>query len=397
MITHCRNRPPSGLQIAAILSTLLIAFATKAARGDDLPPADDVAARIASQGFHPLNDEGTFTLDRHLKTPGVADLSDTDGVARLIAIRDLVRLLPADSESVIGLLDHNDLHVRQIAAAALGIAAASESVLALEERLREDTAAIVRSQAAMSLGQIKSVQSLSILQNFSVSDPSDDVRHQCELAAGQITSLAPTDPLQLEAFRDIDPESFDALRVGSPAPNFTLNDTRGRQWDPARQGADRWVVLIWIFADWCPVCHREFSELIETRERFEDANIAVATVECHDRFRTRVMTGENLQPTYWFSKDSFGEHYRQGIWWPHLSDPAGAIGAKFGVSPMAFAVHGEYVNRPSTIIIDPQGVCRFAYYGTYWGDRPSIAETLKMVEDERFDFQHPKRLAMPSP
>lgn len=60
---------------------------------------------------------------------------------------------------------------------------------------------------------------------------------------------------------------------------------------------------------------------------------------------------------------------------------------------MAFAVHAEYVNRPSTIIIDPEGMVRFAYYGTFWGDRPSIHETLEMIQSERFELNHPRRLS----
>ena len=50
------------------------------------------------------------------------------------------------------------------------------------------------------------------------------------------------------------------------------------------------------------------------------------------------------------------------IWWPHLLDRA--VGAQYGVDPLAFAVHAEYINRPSTVIVDPEGIVRFAYYGT---------------------------------
>lgn len=77
------------------------------------------------------------------------------------------------------------------------------------------------------------------------------------------------------------------------------------------------------------------------------------------------MVGKEKDTDYWFSKSSFQDKYRRSIWWPHLSDLAGGIGAKYGVDPMSFAVHAEYVNRPSTIIIDPQGRVRLAYYGTF--------------------------------
>ena len=67
------------------------------------------------------------------------------------------------------------------------------------------------------------------------------------------------------------------------------------------------------------------------------------------------------------------------------------MGAQYGVDPLAFAVHAEYINRPSTVIVDPEGIVRFAYYGTYWGDRPKIEEILEMIKHRRFAFEHPKR------
>jgi peroxiredoxin len=107
------------------------------------------------------------------------------------------------------------------------------------------------------------------------------------------------------------------------------------------------------------------------------------------------MVGKELEPQYWFAKKSFKDTYTAGIWWPHLVDHGGAVGAQYGVDPMSFAVHAEYVNRPSTIIVDPSGVVRFAYYGTYWGDRPSIRQTLEMVKSKRFEFERRDRRKMP--
>ena len=107
------------------------------------------------------------------------------------------------------------------------------------------------------------------------------------------------------------------------------------------------------------------------------------------------MVGKELDPAYWFAKQSFKQAYTEQIWWPHLLDRAGAVGAMYGVDPMAFAVHAEYINRPSTVIVDPAGVVRLAYYGTYWGDRPTIEQTLEMIRTRHFEFEHPKRRKLP--
>ena len=84
-------------------------------------------------------------------------------------------------------------------------------------------------------------------------------------------------------------------------------------------------------------------------------------------------------------------NYGERRWWPHLIDYGGGTGAGLGVDPMTFAVHSEYINRPSTIVIDESGVLAMAYHGTFWGDRPTIAETIEMLRTKNYGFQHPER------
>jgi len=45
-------------------------------------------------------------------------------------------------------------------------------------------------------------------------------------------------------------------------------------------------------------------------------------------------------------------------------------------------------------VVDKKGIVRLAYRGTFWGDRPSIEETLEMIRNEDFSFKHPKRLKL---
>lgn len=349
------------------------------------------AERVRTHHFHP-RDDGGLTVDRALGRQGIADLADTDWLVRLMATRDLVRAGDkATARVASGLLD-SSVDVRHVSATALGILRVDTAVRTLEHALCKDGDALIRSQAAVALGQIESASSLGLLRDRLANDPSRDVQHQCELAIDQIQKgMGATDELRA-AFVGLDPATFKTARAGAQAPDFTLPDTEDNLWHLGDFRGKSWVVLIWIFADWCPVCHREFVELIEMRGEFERGDVKVATLETHDRYRARVMVGKELDPRYWFANESFKDAYTQRIWWPHLLDRAGAVGAVYGVDPMAFCVHAEYINRPSTVIIDPAGLIRFAYYGTFWGDRPSIRETLEMIQSERFDFVHPKRL-----
>jgi thiol-disulfide isomerase/thioredoxin len=228
-------------------------------------------------------------------------------------------------------------------------------------------------------------------------DSDRDVRHQAELAAHAIEHARPATPELAGAFAALDEAAFGKAKVGELAPDFTLPDTDGKAWTLSDFRGKRHVVLVWIFADWCPVCHGEFRELMALRKGFEEAGAQPFTLECHDTFPARVMVGKELEPSYWFAAESFQDSYTRGIWWPHLVDRAAAAGVQYSVQPMAFAVHAEYINRPTVAIVDRDGVLRFLYQGTFWGDRPTIGQLLEMVKTGSYEFAAPKRLKAATP
>lgn len=353
----------------------------------------EIFERLRRHSFHPLEQPAlTFTVDRSSGHQGVADLGALDGQVRSLATRDLVRLGADRAADIATGLDDPDLHVRTVAAAALGVLGASGTADALERTALHDPQPLARSYAVMALGELGSERSRSALADLLDREEHRDVRHQGELAIAQIERGLPSSAAQLEAFRSIDPATFAARRVGDRVTDVSLDDTEGRTWRRSELQDGRWTALVWIFADWCPVCHNEFAELMELESAFADAGVRVATIENHDTWRGRVMVGKEIESTLWRDRQWLAQSYRDRIWWPHLLDRAGAVGATFGSDPMAFAVHGEYVNRPTTVILDPDGVIRFAYQGTFWGDRPMVQETLDMIRTETFDFVHPRRL-----
>jgi len=349
-----------------------------------------ILARVSAQDFHPIRDG--FTYDRDLNKHGVASLDDQDWRVRTLAVRDLVRLGTPGTPTLVTALEDKNAHVRHVSAMVLGILQATNAVPSLEKVLREDGDPVVRSQAAIALGQIGQRASLPVVQAAQKDDTSKDVQHQAEIAAYAIEHGEAATSELAKAYAALDESKFGRLQVGQPANAFQLTDTEGKAWRLSDFRGKKPVVLIWVFADWCPVCHGEFRELIELRQQFEAANAQVFTLECHDVFPARVMVGKEFEPKYWFSKTSFKDSYTKNIWWPHLVDRAGAVGAEYGVQPMSFVVHSEWINRPSVVIVDKEGVARFAYYGTFWGDRPSIHQLLEMVRSGNYSFDAPKRL-----
>ncbi len=386
----CKDNPSHRCVGVAITVMMFLVASSSASGADRAIRVADVLDRVRAHEFHPV-DERSFTIDRHLKQHGIADLNDNDWQVRLLALRDLVRAGPDNVPQIVAGLKDQDVQVRYVCATALGALKAQEAADELERVVREDADALARSQAVVALGQIESERSLGLLRERLENDPSKDVRHQGELSIDQIQKKMGATEELAAAFRSLDPSTFEIARVGASAPDFALPDTEGKVWRLSDFKGKQWVMLIWVFADWCPVCHGEFRELIAMREQFEQAGVRVATLEGHDRYRARVMVGKEIDPKYGFAKESFQKAYTERIWWPHLLDRAGAVGAIYGVDPMAFAVHAEYINRPSTVIVDPAGIVRLAYYGTFWGDRPSIEQTLEMVRSEKFKFEHPQR------
>ncbi len=359
---------------------------------ESMKEIDIIFNTVREHPFHPLAKNNTMTYDRDLNVAGVADLNDTDWKIRLLAVRDLVRAGKGHAGDIAAGLIDNSPYVRQVSAMALGIFGDKSIVSQLEDVVRNDDNPIVRSQAVTALGQIVSKSSLGLLRERLENDPAPDVRHQCELSIDQIEKGMGVTEKNRQAWIGLDESSFETVRTGMTAPDFILKDTEGKEWQLSSFREKEWVVLIWVFADWCPVCHGEFHDLMEIQDEFTKENIRMFTLETHDLYRSRVMVGKELDPAYWFSDTSFKEAYTSKIGWPHLVDHAGALAAVYGADPLTFAVHSEFINRPATVIIDKTGTVRFAYYGTYWGDRPTIEQTLEMIRTGDFSFVHPERL-----
>ena len=304
---------------------------------------------------------------------GVGDMTDDAWRIRILAIRDLVCMGSSAVPTLITGIHDENRHVRHVCVTVLGILGVQDAGDDLMKLLTDDTDPIVRGQTAQALGQIGYMQAMSKLKMVTERDKSEHVKHRARLAIRRLNEEATTDNEVISAWSGLDEKTFHQVKVGQPAPELELKDTRGKTWRLSDFKSKKTVMLVWIFADWCPECHREFHDLIEMENQYRDADVQVFTIECHDLYRCKAMVNG------------------RDLWWPHLVDVAGIVGARYGVDPMEFVVHDEWINRPSTIIVDTEGIVRFTYYGTYWGDRPTIEESLEMIKTNSYTFRHPQR------
>lgn len=309
---------------------------------------------------------------------GVGDTNDAMWKHNLLFHRDIARLGTGAAAGLLAGVDHPHPQVRDLAIKFLGLHRSVEATNKLIEIL--DTAedvpghgALLKCEAAIALGKIGGANARDALMRAAdKSGQASDVVNRCKVGVELMDRdfADPDDPIS--AFAALDEQAFRTLRVAAPAPDFALRDTNGAV-HRLSDFRGRSVAVVWIFAEWCGVCHNEFHELEQMKDAYQRAGVGVLTVQVADLPRARVMAAGHE------------------LWWPHLADPAGAVGAAYGVDPFEFTVHSEWINRPSTVIVDADGVVRLAYYGTYWGDRPTIKQTLEMIQTGRFDFIHPDR------
>lgn len=311
---------------------------------------------------------------------GVPGNGDNAWKVRILAISDLVKSALGDYPEIIDGLDDQNRHVRHVAVTSLGLLGVKQAGPGLLKLLVEDPDPIVRCRAAQALGQIRYDKAKETLKKIASEDKNKNVAHRAKLALKRFGSKDPEgESVALKAWKELDESTFGKVEVGKPAPDFELKDTNGKLWKLSEYKGKKNVALIWIFADWCWVCQDEFNDLSKLESKFKELDIQVLTIECHDLHRSREMvTGKE-------------KAINKKLWWPHLIDNAGAVAGVYNVDPMEFTVHDEWINRPSTILIDKDGIVRFGYYGTFWGDRPTIHQTLEMIEYDHYQFEHPKR------
>lgn len=166
----------------------------------DLGPAEgrsataDVLERIRRHPFAEIR--GGRTIDPQTGQEGVADLGDDAWRVRQLAIRDLVRLGDAAAVELAAHLRDEDPHVRQVAAAGVGILKAEAAGDALEARLEEDPDPIVRSQAALSLGQMGLAHVAERLTGRLAREPDRDVLHRMSLLSHRPVAESPPPSLR---------------------------------------------------------------------------------------------------------------------------------------------------------------------------------------------------------
>ena len=127
------------------------------------------------------------------------------------------------------------------------------------------------------------------------------------------------------------------VKVGDPAPDFTLPSLSGEKITLSQFRGKKNVVLSFVPAAWTPVCSDQWPGYNIAKSLFEQNNAILLGI-----------TVDNIPTLYAWTKQM------GNLWFPVLSDfwPHGAVAERYGI------LRSEGVSERALIFIDTKGVIR---------------------------------------
>jgi peroxiredoxin (alkyl hydroperoxide reductase subunit C) len=125
------------------------------------------------------------------------------------------------------------------------------------------------------------------------------------------------------------------VKIGQPAPDFTLPSVSGEKISLSQYRGKKHVVISFVPAAWTPVCSDQWPGYNIVKELFDENEAVLLGI-----------TVDNI-PTLYAWTNQMGD-----LWFPVLSDfwPHGAVAEKYGV------LRSDGVSERALIFIDKKGI-----------------------------------------
>lgn len=148
------------------------------------------------------------------------------------------------------------------------------------------------------------------------------------------------------------------VKVGEPAPAFTLPSLSGEAVSLGQFTGKKNVVISFVPAAWTPICS----------DQWPGYNLAKGLFDAHDAVLLGI-TVDNLPTLYSWTRQ-MGD-----LWFPVLSDfwPHGAVADKFGV------LRSDGTTERALFIVDKSGILRYTKVGDI-NRRPDLEELINALE-----------------
>jgi len=148
------------------------------------------------------------------------------------------------------------------------------------------------------------------------------------------------------------------VKVGDPAPDFTLPAVAGKKIRLSQFRGQKNVVLSFVPAAWTPVCSDQWPGYNIARDLFEEHTTILLGI-----------TVDNI-PTLFAWTAQMGQ-----LWFPVLSDfwPHGRVASEYGV------LRGDGTSERAIFVIDKQGIIRYIDVHDI-NKRPRLEEIIHVLE-----------------
>ena len=127
------------------------------------------------------------------------------------------------------------------------------------------------------------------------------------------------------------------MKVGDPAPDFTLPSVAGEEITLSQFKGEKNVVISFVPAAWTPVCSDQWPGYNIVKDMFDENDAVLLGI-----------TADNIPTLYAWTKQ-MGK-----LWFPVLSDfwPHGAVADRYGV------LRSDGISERALIFIDKKGIIR---------------------------------------
>ena len=148
------------------------------------------------------------------------------------------------------------------------------------------------------------------------------------------------------------------VKIGEPAPDFTLPSVSGEEISLSQYRGKKHVVLSFVPAAWTPVCSDQWPGYNIVKQMFDENDAILLGI-----------TVDNI-PTLYAWTSQMGE-----LWFPVLSDfwPHGAVAKKYGV------LRSSGVSERALIFIDKKGIIQDIQVSDI-NVRPDLAQCATTLE-----------------
>lgn len=143
--------------------------------------------------------------------------------------------------------------------------------------------------------------------------------------------------------------SVAAIEIGKPAPDFTLKSLTGKNLNLTEQRGK--IIVINFWASWCGPCRTEMPVLQKFYEKYQDLGVSV--------------WGVNVEQENQAGRDFLAD---LNLSFPILFDASNTLSETYQVEAM-----------PTTIIVDRDGLVRYAYQGYKPGYEKKYAKAIKKL------------------